>query len=643
MRRLLEIAAGLGLTWLALEAGGVAPPAEGSPSPPAPPAPLPDDASMARGADPVASYKLYATLDTTKHTIEGRGTITWRNASSVPQEELWVHLYLNGFKSPRTVFMRFPGKGSFRGEGSPSEWGSITVKRLALRGSDLWPAADKTSPGDPDDETDIRVPLPAPVAPGATLELDVEFESRLPNVLYRTGYHDGFYMVAQWFPKLALLSPDGRWAHFTFHHLSEFYADFGRYDVTVDTPDDMIVGAVGKLASEERHDKRVARRFVQDEVHDFAFAAYRDFRELTAPSAGGVAVRLLFPPGHERAAAVEMESVRFGLEHLGEAYGRYPYETLTVIHPPAGAEEAGGMEYPTLITTGGLWYLPWTGVRFLESVSIHELGHQWFYGMVATDEHTFPFLDEGINSYAEIEALETRSPHRSGFDGLGLSIGTAAYMRTEASDVERNAPVAQPASDFVAGQDYVALVYYRTATILITLANVYGKDRVRQAIGLYARRGRFQHPGPELLLSAVREVVGADAEAQLRAALFDRATVDYAVESIDSMPDDPPGTGWHGDVLVRRRGALCFPVDVDLVSADGAVQRVRWDAAESAAYLPYRGKSMLAAAVIDPEHLVLLDDDLGNNARAMSRSRVSAALLDRLAFAAGALLSGLSP
>src|SRR5262249_26609534 len=151
-----------------------------------------------------------------------------------------------------------------------------------------------------------------------------------------------------------------------FHHLSEFYADFGRYDVTVETPDDMIVGATGQATGEERVGNRLRRRFVQDDVHDFAFAASRSYRELKATGEGGVAIRVLYPPGHDRAAAVELESARFGLSHLGEAYGRYPYATLTLVHPPEGAEEAGGMEYPTLITTGGPWYLPWTGARFLE-------------------------------------------------------------------------------------------------------------------------------------------------------------------------------------------------------------------------------------------------------------------------------------
>jgi hypothetical protein len=664
VRRSLQIAAGLALGWLAVHA--VAHASVPGPAPALPPsepigAAWDADAALPAHADPVASYTLQASLDTAKHVVTGRGTIRWRNASRVAQRELWVHLYLNGYKNDRTVFLRFPAADTFRGAGVPSEWGYIVVKRLAIAGgADLWAGADKTSPGDPEDETDIRVPLPQPVEPGATLELEVEFESHLPSLLFRTGHSGSFEMVGQWFPKLARLEPDGAWAHWPFHHLSEFSADFGAYDVTIDTPEAFTVGATGALAGEAHTNGRVQRRFVQEDVHDFAFTAWDGFSELTALTADGVAVRVLYPRGYDRAAVVELDAARFGLAHLGRAYGRYPYKTLTLVHPPEGAEEGGGMEYPTLITTGGSWYMPWTGARVIDIVTIHELGHQWFYGLVATDEHAWPFLDEGINSYAEVDAMEALDPGASAFRGLGLSLGIAALNRVPASDAERNARVAQPAPDFATGGDYGALVYARTATILTTLANVYGAGEVQRAVGRYARRYRFQHPGPAELVQSVREVVGDDAAEQLRVALFEGGTVDYTVAELTSAPDAPtrgivgdpaaPGAptpvadpgAWRGSALVRRRGALRFPVDVDLIGADGAVQRVRWSAEEPSARLPWHGRSKLAAAVIDPEHRVLLDDDLGNNARPGGPS-LSTPLVDRLAFAASVLLGGVTP
>ncbi|MEO7328918.1 MAG: M1 family peptidase, partial [Minicystis sp.] len=173
MRRLLEITAGIGLAWIAGQAGAALLP----PAAPAPPAiddhgapPLAaadraigpafdDDASMAKHAEAIAGYTLRATLDPAAHTVHGEGQILWRNASRVAQRELWIHLYPNAFKNERTLFNRL-SLGAFRGSGDLSDWGYIEVKRFAVRemeGADLWSSRDKTSPGDPEDETDIRV------------------------------------------------------------------------------------------------------------------------------------------------------------------------------------------------------------------------------------------------------------------------------------------------------------------------------------------------------------------------------------------------------------------------------------------------------------------------------------------------------
>ncbi|MFS8067428.1 MAG: M1 family aminopeptidase, partial [Byssovorax sp.] len=455
--------------------------------------------------------------------------------------------------------------------------------------------------------------------------------------------------------------PDGRFAHFAFHNLSEFYADFGAYDVTIDTPDSMVVGATGRLEGEVRTSGRIERRYVQEDVHDFAFTAWDGFREVTGKSDDGkVALRCLYPAGAERAAEVEMDTARFGLAYFGKAYGPYPYGTLTIVHPPEGADQAGGMEYPTLITTGGPWYLPLTGARVIDAVTIHELGHEWFYGLVATDEHTFPFLDEGLNSYAEADALEARFPGSSALKTPHLELSLWAVGRPGSIERAPNAPVAQPAPAFLTGGDYGSLIYSRTASVLGTLANVYGADTVRRAVGRYTRRYRFEHPGPEQLLGVIDEVVGHDAAVALRAALFDRASVDYQVGRFSSArseaprgvfgdpahpgaaPAAPPGA-WTGEVLLRRLGALRFPVDVELHEEDGTIQRIRWEAREPAERLVYTGQSKLVAVVIDPEHHILLDENLANNAKRTARSLLGGPALERMLYGAEAALWGLQP
>jgi len=634
----------------AAPSGASAAPALAAPAPAPPP-----DAELAAHADPIASYTLRASLDPAQHTMHGEGTLVWRNASRAPQRELFVHLYLNAFKDQRTVFLRSSIDG-FRGSEMLYDHGHIQVTRFAVRemeGADVWPKGKPTTPGDPDDETDIRVELPRAVAPGEAITIDLAWDADLPSLALRTGHHGSFHMVGQWFPKIARLEPDGRWAHFPYHRLSEFYADFGAYDVTVDVPERFAVGATGRLVEERRADGRAIRRFVQEDVHDFAWTAWDRFRELRATTGDGVAIRCLFPEGSEREAALEIDLVRFGLERFGAAFGRYPYGTLTIVHPPEGAEEAGGMEYPTLITTGGSWLWPAVGVRFVEAVTVHELAHQWFYGLVATNEHRYPFLDEGLTTYAEADALRARYGDGSWARLLGLEIDLRPQYRADALTSGHNGAVAQPAAGFVDGKDYLGLVYGRPAVLLATLAGVYGEDLVRQAVGRYARENRFRHPGPEALLDAVRREVGGEAAEALRAGLFERAWVDYTVEAFNVWPADGAAPapaeagieapGYRGRAVVRRRGSLVLPVDVALHGEDGSVQRARWDARESVAEIPYLGASPLAAVVIDPDHRVLLDEDLANNARRSRPDLLAPGVLSRASFAVGLALTLVGP
>jgi hypothetical protein len=618
---------------------------------------------IAKHADDIVDYTLHAKLDPVSHSVHGDGAIRWRNASSVPVRELWMHLYLNAFKNERSTYLREP-IGGFRGAGPMKEWAAIDVKRLVLREAefggpvDLWSGAELHRPGD-DDETDVRVPLPREVAPGQSITLDVEWDDKLPSILERTGFSGSFHFIGQWFPKIARLEPSGKWAHFPFHHLAEFYADFGTYDVTLDVPSSFTIGATGPVVDANVALDRRVERHVQADVHDFAWTAWDHF-ESRKEMIDDVEVTVLFPPGYGQDAGRELATIRFGIPHFRALYGPYPYRVLTLVHPPAGAEEAGGMEYPTLITTGGPWYGP-PFARMIELVTMHEFGHQYFYGLIATDEAAWPFLDEGLNSYAESEALGAWLGPGSAASIGGFTLSDAAVQGVFGNASEHDESIAQSAVQFRTGGDYSRLVYERTASILETFRRVYGDAAVSFALGRYARRFRFQHPGPEDLLASFEAELGARAAASLRAALFDKAWVDYTVTSAFSKKSEEPGGifdkdgkrevaaakplpdgGYEGWVLVTRRGTLTFPVDVELELEDGSTQRVRWEDGE-ALRVPYAGKVALRGAVVDPDHTVLLDDDPTNNHAAASGPASASRVMERVAYWAELWLSAFAP
>ncbi|MBX3209841.1 MAG: M1 family metallopeptidase [Labilithrix sp.] len=623
------------------------------------------DVEMAAHAPNVASYTLRAKLDPTRHTVHGEGTITWRNASSKAVSELWMHLYLNAFKNQSSVFMRAP-IGGFRGGHIPSEWGSIDLKRLVLVDGetrhDLLPTIELRRPGD-EDETDARVPLPREVAPGAEIALEVEWDDKLPNIVERTGYDGSFHMVGQWFPKIAKLEADGSFAHFPFHHLGEFYADYGTYDVTIDVPDDFIVGATGPVTETRREGGRLVERHVQGDIHDFAWTAWDGYR-VKKETIHGVDVTVLAPAGYDDHVERELETMRFALPHYGARYGKYPYPVLTLVHPPVTASEAGGMEYPTLITTGQPSWLP-RGLWFVEGVTIHEFGHQYFYGLLASNEDAWPFLDEGLNSYAENEAMAAWKGAGSGIHFAGLTIGDVEAQAERARHFGHDEKIAQGAGAFATGSAYGALVYSRTAALLETIARAYGKAKMDRALGVYARRFRFRHPTPNDLIDTIRAEIGPGAADNLRAGLFDKGWVDYTITQTSSHPShgaagmfdrdgkretiSPDKTArpnrYDGSVLVVRRGTLRFPVEIELVATDGSRSRVTWDGEAESFRVPYSGSAALRSAIVDPDDRILLDEHPQNNfATAPGQATAGAPrVLERGMFWAATLLGGLAP
>jgi hypothetical protein len=601
----------------------------------------PSAEALPRSTPPVASYTLSARLDAAAHMLHGEGTLTWVNTSLASVDELYFHLYLNAFENDQTLFDRSPFTRARSGR-MTRHWGNMTLTRLTARelgGADLLAQLEPHSPGDPLDRTDRRLPLPRAIAPGETLTIELAWDSNLPEIVERTGFSRDFFFFGQWFPKIARLERDGHWEHFAFHPHAEFYADYGDYDVNLDVPEEMIVGASGRRLSESVEGGRRKLHQRVESVHDFAWTAWPAFLR-REERIGDVDVHLLYPPGNERNADQTLAALRFALPHFDQRYGKYPYPDLTVVHPPEYAVNAGGMEYPTLITTGGPWYQAYWS-RAVELVTIHELGHQWFYGLIATHEPRWPFLDEGINSYAESVASEAMFGTASAGRIAGFSLSETPLHRAGMLLGPHDAPLALPASEFVDFQELGALVYSRTALLFRTLASVYGPAKLEAALRTYASRFRFAHPGPEDLLGCIEEQLGGAATANARAALFEGATVNYSVRDLRSVqrpiaaagtepanggasgglpPSPSPGARpslgqrFESRVVVHRHGELSFPVRVLLVTATGERITRDWSGQGRDEVISYVGDQPVTMARVDPDDTILLDEDLLDNA-----------------------------
>lgn len=571
---------------------------------------------------PSQHVRVEASLDPSTHVVRGRVSIRFVNESRAPVDRLVFHLYLNAFRDSRSVFARESG-GQLRGVTRAGE-GRIDVKGLRIAGEERLDRARTDLV--PEDATQMEVPLAAPLAPGGSLAIEVDYESHLPPLYARTGYDHDFHLVAQFFPKLAKLEPDGRWASFPYHGNGEFYADFATYELVVDVPTGHRVASGGELVEERELGGRVRRRFVASPVHDVVFVS-SPHGSFVDRRCSGVRARAFHPPGYERAAGRALEVACAGLAYYGRSLGPYPYPTLTLVLPPRGAEGGAGMEYPTFFVTAGSWLrLPVLGVEESDATTAHELAHQWFQGLVATNEVRYPFLDEGLASFATYDFLERFAP--------------TPYDRGEIERVlvftRPPRPASLPANAY-RGREYAASVYGLPQALLESVARTWGRARIHRALSDYVRRGAFRHPTPtELYASFDRTYWPGFAESVLVPALERGEQAAFRVEG-----PMPTGDGALRFV-VRRTAPLPFPTAITVDDGEAELERLPFGPLEHTREVRVPAGE-LRCVTVDPDRHLLLDGSRSDDRRCTARRASRATFFDRALVVAQALLGMVGP
>lgn len=396
-------------------------------------------------------YEIQARVDSESQRVTGEMTLIWTNGSEDVVSDLWFHLYWNAFANNLSTHL-WEAEGSLRGETIDSGWGWQRVTSIVVAGDERIGTLRYRAPDDgrAEDRSVFSIDLVEPVRPGERLEARLHWEAQIPRVRRRTGYKDEFLFLAQWFPKLGVYEGGRGWNCHQFHANTEFYGDYGTYEVTLDLPAkyEGKVGASGvQVGPPERAGDRVVTRFVapsRDDqsrrdalgkrplVHDFAWAADPDFvveedifryddwahrfdsevnrtaialgRDASTLSLRDVRVQVLMQPERRGQWRRHFDATCVALFFYGLWFGEYPYEQVTVVDPAWGAGAAGGMEYPTLFT-GGTRLFNEPEMMRPEGIIVHEAGHQFWYGLVGNNEFEAAWLDEGFNSYSDSEAL----------------------------------------------------------------------------------------------------------------------------------------------------------------------------------------------------------------------------------------------
>lgn len=553
-----------------------------------------------------ADYTIVAQLVEPRGVVRAQGTLRYVNASPDTLRELWLHQHLNAFRPGSRWSADDEAKGVVRFQHlADPEYGyerfTATPRIDGRRVQPEYPLAP--------DSTVVRLRLPRVLAPRDSITVNLAWEARLSTVLRRQGRKGRHFDFAQWFPKVAVYDRQG-WHPNAFVAQGELYGEFGTFDVTFVLPEDQVMAATGVPVSGDPGWERVrlpgstsprlardaygapaamrrvpvppghrAVRFMARDVHHFGWSVSPDFRyeggqwireRAGQPGWDTVSLHLLhenWMPGRT------LGDMRYALQWLESLYGPYAWPQVTI----AERLESSGTEFPMLVMNG----------EEDRSLVVHELGHQFVYGLLANNEWQSAWLDEGFTSYQEMWARgEARVPlalerAARGWADTNEITDRASRSRVHAVDeftVAVEAPVhfrSRPplglrADLFATKAEYDAVVYDRAAGLYSALHDVMGDAGFRRFVRLYFARWSRRHVDRWALQRAAEDVTGTPLGWFFGQWVESTGTIDYALEApaVESFGTSEAG-GWQVTVQLQRRGVYRHPMPIGVRTARG--------------------------------------------------------------------------
>lgn len=576
-------------------------------------APVPAEEALSQR---VVEYHINVQLVPDTETLIASETVTWTHPGVKPVSDLYFHMYPNAFSSPDTTFMKESG-GTLRGDTMPENgFGNMTLTDLRTsEGTSLMQRVQFVQPddGNVNDKTLLKVHLPQPVNGGESVTLKLQYEVQLPKIFARMGASGNFVMAGQWFPKLSVYEPMGTrgvkeegWDLHQYHGTSEFYSDFGIFNVTIAVPSDYTVAATGFPVKNAKlkQDQKIYQ-FYADDVHDFAWAASPDFtvaeEAFSTPEVPGVRIKVYLDPLHKDLKERYLQAAKAALTYFSKWYGPYPYSTLSIIVPPKEGNGAGGMEYPTLITAfGATDSSPDTS---LERTVVHEIGHQYFYGMVASNEFEEAWLDESFTSYAEDRLMEQE-------------YGIKTNLPLQSSLVTKSEPLNLETWKYAGAESYSRNVYIRGKLVLKDIERQVGTKAMNSIMSTYARKFRFQHPTTSDFQKVVEKVTKKSWQPYFEDYIYGGGAPDFSVDTITIKKNgNSDAQSYESIVKITNKGSHYVDVPIKFTFADGSATERVWSGEGAETTFQLLSDKLLLSAEVDPEHTVLLENKHLNNFR----------------------------
>jgi hypothetical protein len=495
-------------------------------------------------------YKLTADVQPQDHTINGSLNLQYTNHSPDTLTFIWFHLWPNAYTNDKTALMKQLKqiRGRNKKLSAIKEYGSITGLN--------WKINNTAVQAEPHPEyTDVvKLLLPAPLPPNSSITITTPFKTKLPNYFSRSGFFENSMFIAQWYPKPAVYDSKG-WHPMPYLDMGEFYSEFGQYNVAITIPENYVVAATGKLETEaelkaykriglnnyrrlgsaiaeaeKNNDPNIRFQFESykpitsestktlhysiDSVHDFAIFTDPGFiinYDTIQMSSGRIVDAFSYYQRNRFSKWIHsIDDAKDAVRFYSSAVGEYPYSSVSLVQGSSN-ENSGGMEYPTLTL---ITMKEDSEESAMDAVFAHEIGHNWFCGVLASNERDHAWMDEGINSFFQFryESMKNRS-----FTAFGKIPENVRQLSGELFEslmyqtidrLPNPSAIDRPSQNFKQDEDYGTSIYIKAAAWMYALEKKLGKETFSKCIKAYFSKWQFRHPYPEDLQKVFEEASG---------------------------------------------------------------------------------------------------------------------------------------
>ncbi len=513
-------------------------------------------------------YEMEIDFDVKTHQFTGKQKFTYTNNSPDELNKVFYHLYLNAFQPNSMMDARNQWLSDSDGRVndrisklSEDEIGFTKVKSLSMNGK---PVQFEHA------ETILEVTLNEPIAPNSQAVFEMEFHSQVPIQIRRNGRDNSegiSYSMAQWYPKMCEYDYQG-W-HANPYVGREFYGIYGEFDVKITIDKDYIIGGTGYLQNPEKigfgytkkqKGKRTRKKtrtwhFIAPNVHDFAWGADPDYHHDKLVRKDGTVLHFFYQRGDETNDNWEKlpEVMDAAFDYINENFGEYPYKQYSFIQ---GGD--GGMEYPmaTLITGHR---------RFgsLVGVSVHELMHSWYQGVLGTNEALYAWMDEGFTSWTSTEImnhLKSKGFLKGEFSDqphAGTYTGYRNYFKSGKAE-----PMSTHADHFSTNYAYWLTAYTGGQTFLEQLQYIIGEEAHNRLMLRYYNDWKFKHPNPNDFIRIAEYESGMELDWYLEYFINSTKIVDYGIKNLEK-------DGKRTTITLERNGEFPMPIDLEVTLSNG--------------------------------------------------------------------------